>query len=360
MRRIVALFAVFALFGLPNVGHAADLYADSLVTSGPNTLTASNALGAPDGAYADFLDDDAYVKLDMGDEVAGDLTIHMYLLSVGANYRATFFDADGIVLDTASAFFTSGQTAVTATYEGAAPYRYVLIDTTETEEWRLDAVEATALADEEVVDEDPVDEEPVEETPSYTVGSLLKNGSSSAVYILGSDGLRHAFPAEAVFASWGLSFDDVMTVEDATLASYSLGKNVTYRAGVYLLKLQTNPKVYAVEPGGVLRWVTSEALALQLYGADWANRVIDVSDAFWGNYTVGEDIESAVHPDGSLITDSRGTWYVADAAKAELTAEVLAEYRYDEDIATPVNTTISSQYAEMPASMLLEGSQWPY
>lgn len=204
-------------------------------------------------------------------------------------------------------------------------------------------------------------EDEVTPPASYTIGTLLKLADSSAVYILGDDGKRHAFPSEIVFSSWNLSFDDVVTVDASAMAAFPLGANVTVRPGTYLVKLQTNPKVYAIEPGGMLRWVASEAVAIQLYGADWADRIIDVSDAFWANYTVGEAIDTTIHPDGTLVLRSGNLYFVSDATKAQLTGDEVATYRFDEAFAVVgVDSSIFSQYLAMDASLILGDSAWPF
>jgi hypothetical protein len=51
--------------------------------------------------------------------------------------------------------------------------------------------------------------------------------------------------------------------------------------------------VYVVEAGGVLRWVRSPEIAAALYGTTWNKKVHDISDAFFGSYTIGEDVTSA-------------------------------------------------------------------
>lgn len=122
-------------------------------------------------------------------------------------------------------------------------------------------------------------------------GMRIKSGSGAAVYFCGADGKRHAFPNQKVHDSWYAGdFAAVVTVSDAFLASVPLGPNVTYRPGVRLVKIQTDPKVYAVAADGVLRWVPSEEAALALYGADWNRMVDDVPDAFFADYTIGEPI----------------------------------------------------------------------
>ena len=74
------------------------------------------------------------------------------------------------------------------------------------------------------------------------------------------------------------------------------------RPGTKLVKITTDPKVYAVEPGGDLLWVPSEAVAKTLYGDMWAKRVVDVADAFFTNYDVtGEEVSEDAYQAGSLV-----------------------------------------------------------
>nr|MBP6945340.1 hypothetical protein [Patescibacteria group bacterium] len=124
-------------------------------------------------------------------------------------------------------------------------------------------------------------------------GMLIKSSSNASIYYVGQDQKRYAFPTEAVFKSWYDDFSNVQTVSDQTLASYPLIKNVTYRPGTRLVKITTDPKVYAVARGGILRWVQTEAVARALYGDTWTTQVDDVADAFFANYQVGNPIAVA-------------------------------------------------------------------
>jgi hypothetical protein len=124
-------------------------------------------------------------------------------------------------------------------------------------------------------------------------GSLIRSVSSKAVYSCGADGKRYVFPNQKTYATWYKDFSAVQTVSDAELAAVPLGKNVTYRPGVKLIKIQTDPKVYAVGRGGTLRWVMTSDIAAKLYGKNWAKLVEDLSDAFFTDYQVGEPITSA-------------------------------------------------------------------
>lgn len=125
-----------------------------------------------------------------------------------------------------------------------------------------------------------------------TSGSLIK-GSLPAVYYYGADGKRYVFPNEKTYKTWYSDFSGVTTISDSELASYPIGGNVTYKPGVKMIKITTDPKVYAIASNGTLRWVTSEAIASSLYGTNWSQYIEDVPDAFFVNYTPGADINAA-------------------------------------------------------------------
>ncbi len=123
--------------------------------------------------------------------------------------------------------------------------------------------------------------------PAYQVAA---DHPCRAVYYYGQDGRRHAFPNERVYFTWYRDFDGVREVTDGVLASMSLGRNVNYRPGLRMVKFTTLNRVYAVGRGGVLRWVTTEDIARQLYGSNWSSQIDDIADVFYTNYTFGTDI----------------------------------------------------------------------
>lgn len=124
-------------------------------------------------------------------------------------------------------------------------------------------------------------------------GSLIKISTVSAVYYCGADGKRHAFTNDRAYFTWYKNFTGILTLKPDQLATVPLGSNVTYRPGVKLVKIQTDPKIYALEKNGVLRWVRSEETAATLYGSDWNKKVDEISDAFFTDYTVGDPVLSA-------------------------------------------------------------------
>ncbi|MCK4554095.1 hypothetical protein KAU19_03980, partial [Candidatus Parcubacteria bacterium] len=149
-----------------------------------------------------------------------------------------------------------------------------------------------------------------------SAGDLIKMDALSSVYYLGADDKRYVFPNEQTFFSWYSDFSAVVTIPQSELESYPLAANVTIRPGTKLVKITTDPKVYAVESNGTLVHVPDEATAIALYGADWAQRVVDVPDAFFTNYTVSaETVSATAYPEGSLIkTADLSTVYYVDAS----------------------------------------------
>lgn len=124
------------------------------------------------------------------------------------------------------------------------------------------------------------------------IGGEAADDPCKAVYYLGSDGKRHAFPNDRVYFTWYSDFDDVKTVSSNVMANYSLGKNVTYHPGTRMVKFSSVNTVYAVEKGGILRGIDSESIAAALYGSAWNQNIDDISEAFYGNYTIGDDISN--------------------------------------------------------------------
>lgn len=123
-------------------------------------------------------------------------------------------------------------------------------------------------------------------------GTVIKGKGLSTLYYIGEDGKRYVFPNSKIYYSWYSDFSGVEEVDMDDLYEYALGGNVRYKPGAILVKIQTDPKVYAVSENGKLRWIKTEALASALYGANWNLLVDDVPDSFFTDYAIDEPIES--------------------------------------------------------------------
>jgi hypothetical protein len=128
---------------------------------------------------------------------------------------------------------------------------------------------------------------------TYASGDLIKGVSFNSVYYFAENGKRYVFPNEKTYFTWYEDFSDIITIPDSELGSIMIGGNVTYRPGYKMLKITTSNKTYAVEGGGVIRWVKTQEAAETLYGLNWNNQIDDVPDAFFTNYREGQSIEFA-------------------------------------------------------------------
>lgn len=163
-------------------------------------------------------------------------------------------------------------------------------------------------------------------------GDLIKKDGLSTVYYLGADGKRYVFPNDATYFSWYKDFSGVVTVSATELSSYPLGANIVMRPGTKLVKITTDPSVYAVEANGVLRKIQSESDAIALFGSNWARRVVDVADSFFTNYTIGTPLSTGNIPAGSLVkTADAATIYYYDgsAYRSIATEAAFAANRFD-------------------------------
>ncbi|MDP2631811.1 MAG: S8 family peptidase [Candidatus Uhrbacteria bacterium] len=137
--------------------------------------------------------------------------------------------------------------------------------------------------------------------------SYISSPGFQSVYFIANDFSRYAFVNEDAYFTWQDSFDSVSSVTDATLGTLPLGGLMLPKPGVVLVKIQSNPVVYAVEENPVnelspiLREITSEQIAITMYGENWADYVIDISPSFWTRYTLGSPIEIAEVVDISIM-----------------------------------------------------------
>ncbi len=126
-------------------------------------------------------------------------------------------------------------------------------------------------------------------------GDLIKSPSNTAVYELGEDFLRHPFPYQKVYEDWyGLDFSAVMTLTDEELASYTMGKTVSFKPGS-VVKFPTLPQVYEVTGLLELTWIPSEDEMYAL-GVTYDD-VFDISELFYTDYTIIEEIISDPEPE---------------------------------------------------------------
>lgn len=175
-----------------------------------------------------------------------------------------------------------------------------------------DAGNATRGADTTITVAEPSDEasEAVDEAEEGNLLKLACPGGEDAshpcraVYYYGEDGKRHAFPNERVFLTWFNDFEDVIIVTSDFMSSITLGRNVTYHPGVTMVKFISVNTVYAVGEEGELRAIDSEDTARSIFGTDWNQQIHDISDAFYGNYTFGEDIDSTSDYDPDDVYDA--------------------------------------------------------
>ncbi len=136
-----------------------------------------------------------------------------------------------------------------------------------------------------------------------SAGDLIKVNGVSSVYYLAANGKKYVFPNEATYFSWYKDFSGVITIPQSEMDGYGLPVgNVTMRPGTKLVKSPSVSTVYAVEPGGVLRSIVSEANAISLWGANWAKMVVDIPDSFITNYNPnGTALPLGQYPVGQLI-----------------------------------------------------------
>lgn len=160
-----------------------------------------------------------------------------------------------------------------------------------------DAFSIGTEADTSDEDTDTSDDTSTEEDGGTSSVELLADGtymmgeSWDTVYMI-ENGMRRPFLDSQTFFTYQNDFSNVVTVDDDELANYTIGEPMLPNPGTVLVKIQSVNSVYAMDADGSLRWISSEDLAEEMYGSDWADYVIDVPVTAWGHFTFGDDIES--------------------------------------------------------------------
>lgn len=157
--------------------------------------------------------------------------------------------------------------------------------------------EVVVIKDDETVAEGPADiEAPVAVEPEpvvYGPDLYIRGTSSSTVYALGGDGLRHVFWNEQILATYGVDLNDVVQLSDEQLSRHALGSPRLPKPGTVLVKFPTSERVYAIGEGGELHWLTSQSVAASFYGKRWSDYVIDIPETGWLAFTMGSDITAS-------------------------------------------------------------------
>jgi len=156
----------------------------------------------------------------------------------------------------------------------------------------LDAVTYNPDLERELATSINVDKDIPEATEAVACISneLIRTPEVDTVYYCGRDGGRYVFLDEKIYYSWYENFDDVQFVTSEVMASIPLTGVVTYKPGAFMVKVLSDPKVYAVSRNGTLRGIPNPEMATELYGADWASQVRDIPDGFFPRYQIGPEI----------------------------------------------------------------------
>ena len=156
-------------------------------------------------------------------------------------------------------------------------------------------------------------------------GDDVKCESFSAVYHIGEDGMRHAYPNEKIYFSHHADFGHIKTISCAALADIQLGTSVYYDAGKRLIKAPSVSIVYAVAPGGMLHPIKDEAQAIEVYGSDWAQKVDDIPEAFLTQYELGNTHPDSQLLEGTVLVGEDGKFLRADSSGFAIEIEDLVE-----------------------------------
>ena len=136
----------------------------------------------------------------------------------------------------------------------------------------------------------------LEEVTFVEAGSYIRSESFDTVYYITNDFQRRPFYNAQTFFTWHDTFDNVVFTTDATLPLLPLGSPMLPKAETVLVKIQSDARVFALgasdeDEGDLLRWIPSEDVAIELYGDDWSDYVIDLPPTLFPRFGEGQDMD---------------------------------------------------------------------
>jgi hypothetical protein len=161
------------------------------------------------------------------------------------------------------------------------------------------------------------EEETVEETEDVDVSdyaySYIRGTAFSTVYYIDGNDMRHPILDQQTYFTWEDSFSSVVMVDDSLLSEFDMGAPLLPKPSVVLVKIQSDNSVYAVVENPddmfspLLRKIESESVANRIYGASWADFVVDIPPTAWPRYSQGEiiDDEFDISPGSVMKTRSK-------------------------------------------------------
>jgi methionine-rich copper-binding protein CopC len=127
--------------------------------------------------------------------------------------------------------------------------------------------------------------------------SYVRGTHFDTVYYVDEHRTRHPFLNSQIYFTWEDSFDDIVTVTDATLPTLTIGSPMLPKAGVVLVKIQSNPSVSMIETNesgeAILREIPEESTASLLFGSTWSDYVIDLPPTLFAHFTHGDAVTTS-------------------------------------------------------------------
>ncbi|MDQ7814460.1 MAG: Ig-like domain-containing protein [Patescibacteria group bacterium] len=129
----------------------------------------------------------------------------------------------------------------------------------------------------------------------------------STVWYIGVDCFRHPFPYSKVYFTWYKDYTAVKVVPKTDFLSFAIGSDVTVRPGLGLLKMKNDPRIFVVSRPRQLRWIRSPQAAVDIFGARWDAKIVELPEEFYGDYVQGTSVFSRADYDAAAELDAAPT-----------------------------------------------------
>mgnify|MGYP003981400893 CR=1 FL=1 len=114
---------------------------------------------------------------------------------------------------------------------------------------------------------------------------LIKSPIHPSVYRY-ENGKRRPFPNSKLYHTWYKNFDTLKTITAKEMEAIPLGKPMSVKPKVGLVKFPYNPMVYEVLRDSVIRLIPSVSAAKVSYGINWDSKIVVLPEIYYLFYSI--------------------------------------------------------------------------
>ncbi|MFH1314913.1 MAG: right-handed parallel beta-helix repeat-containing protein [Candidatus Uhrbacteria bacterium] len=147
------------------------------------------------------------------------------------------------------------------------------------------------------IEPEPQPELKEESILSFTSGKYVTNQDYSVVYYQSQDNILYPFYDLTIFFTWANKDTLITVLPNNILQTMPVASWMLPKPGVVWVKTTSSANVYTIQENSddpfhpILRWISSESVAMNLLGSEWADYIIDIPFRLLKHFISGDVVD---------------------------------------------------------------------